>query len=904
MASIDELKQRIDLHDLADKLGLERPGSKGNYKSPHHDDKSPSLSIYTKGSMQRWRDFSNDTGGDCIDLVIFVNGCEVSEAVDMLHDMYGIPKEPPKQQAINREKTRAEYIADKVWAADPSAAIKYLVGRGITKEIIDKAINLGTLGFNDWRSDSVIEGQRMHGGPACAFVVKSINPGAVKAVDLRYIDPGLNGGLKTMTQGDKDGAPWMMDIRALKNSHTVYIVESAINALSIEACQIPGATALATRGTATVKGIDWRFLIGKKVVVCMDADKPGNNGLSPGRVAAWKLLDLLIGFNIAAFLVDQLDWPEEEWNDINDVLQGKGITEVKIRLKKLEPWIIPGKPGRQDHELGADRIYLPTHDFRQYWRYRTREDFTSMVVTKRDQDGNEKEAYHDLCGFRVAGISRVTIASSTSTMTGDIDSQPMTQFSVSVQSPRHGNKLQRRVFEDERLHNPDQWTKFGPIFKRADFLRMVNILERGADLGARNAINFVGLAWRDGKPVVNEGPDCYFTEPEKQCPYHNLTFPSGDKYAAKQVIAAYQETFQKNAASLALVWSLGGHLKAFLGFWPHMVMQADKGAGKSTLIKRLERSISMTMFSRQSLGTEYRIVTSLSGTSHPIGWEEISAGRQDIIDKAVANLQEAYNYTTTRRGSDMTEFLISAPVLLAGEDVPVRSLIGKLVRTHLGKKGPMMREDLPKFPVLQWLQFLTQFDRPEMNARHEKARLYCQKYSRSTDQSQGATRMVSNYAALLTAWGLICDFLGYDRDQGDFPRDLVHTMNDHIAETSTDREPWIWILEVMLAELSSNNFSMPYTFALVDFEECLLIRTTHIMHHIARSMHLRALWDSLPVKSDRVFKRQLRQAGVLASDDIERSIGGRRCCHMVAINLNKIAEYGLYADTPDNFEQG
>jgi hypothetical protein len=43
---------------------------------------------------------------------------------------------------------------------------------------------------------------------------------------------------------------------------------------------------------------------------------------------------------------------------------------------------------------------------------------------------------------------------------------------------------------------------------------MINILERTADLGARHAANFVGLAYREGQLVVNEGADCYFTEPE------------------------------------------------------------------------------------------------------------------------------------------------------------------------------------------------------------------------------------------------------------------------------------------------------------------------------------------------------------------------------------------------------
>ncbi|WP_350583374.1 hypothetical protein, partial [Pseudomonas sp. HY2-MNA-CIBAN-0224] len=60
----------------------------------------------------------------------------------------------------------------------------------------------------------------------------------------------------------------------------------------------------------------------------------------------------------------------------------------------------------------------------------------------------------------------------------------------------------------------------------------------------------------------------------------------------------------------------------------------------------------------------------------------------------------------------MTEYLLCAPVMLAGEDVPVRSLLGKVVRTTLtGKRGPLLPDDLPRFPVRQWLEFLTGLDR-------------------------------------------------------------------------------------------------------------------------------------------------------------------------------------------------
>jgi hypothetical protein len=52
-------------------------------------------------------------------------------------------------------------------------------------------------------------------------------------------------------------------------------------------------------------------------------------------------------------------------------------------------------------------------------------------------------------------------------------------------------------------------------------------------------------------------------------------------------------------------------------------------------------------------------------------------------------------------------------VLLAGEDVPVDSLVGKVVRSELtkGRRGPLIPEDCPVFPVKQWLQWLAKRSR-------------------------------------------------------------------------------------------------------------------------------------------------------------------------------------------------
>lgn len=909
MASIEDLKQRIDLHDLAERLGLRRgKGKKSNYHSPHHDDQSPSLSVYAGGT--KWKDFSSNQGGTCVDLVIYAKGCDVAAAVRLLHELYGIPMDRPDEP--RREKSLVEYIADRCLAA-ADRAVEYLASRGISDEVVRRAIQKGSVGFNDWASDKVPAGEHGHGGAAAAFIVRSLNPGHALAVDLRYLEPALNGGTKTQCQGEKSGCGWTSDLKRLHSAHTVYVVESPINALSVECCGLHGSAAFATRGTGNVGTIDWRFLQGKRAVICMDNDEPFPDGHAlagyrPGLKAAWELHEKLTALDISAQLVDQSEWTV---NDVNDLLKAEDADGLKRALWKIEPWLIPGMPGRvEDGFAGRRRVYLPYHDDAKYWRYRVREDFTSFVSeVKKGEEGEEKLEFKELAGFRVAAISRVSIASAVATMTGETDTQPRVMFAVSVQTPRHGPKLVRRVVDDDKLHNIDQWKRFGPVFDQSTFLRMVNILERTAHIGARNAANFVGLAYRDGKLVVNEGPDCYFTNPEQQCPYHNLTFPSGTVQDARAVIEAYQRTFRRNAATLVLVWGLGAHLKVLLSFWPHLMMQSSKGSGKSTLVKRLERTLAFTMFSGQSLQTEFRLLTSISHTSHPVGWEEISARKQEIIDKAVSNLQECYQYTVNRRGAELTEFLLSAPVLLAGEDVPIRSLIGKVVRTELsGKKGPLMPDDLPRFPVRQWLEFLAGQSRAQVLALYEKRREYCLEQSLATGEDDGAVRMAGNYAAILTAWRLLAEFAGIDISQGEFREDLVAEMNAHIGETSSDREPWVWILETLLSEIATSNFRHPYTWDQVDGEPCLLVRTSHVMDHLAHTHSLRDKWNSLPVKSDRVFKKALKTAGVAVSDTVERTIGGdayhgtsgKRVSHLTALSIERMRKYGLYAVGPED----
>ena len=499
----ERVKDAVDLHDLAGRLGLEREGGKGNYRSPHHPDKNPSLSIFQKNGQWGWKDHSTGEAGSCIDLVMYVRP-EVGpagEAARQLAEWYGIaalqkPATKPQQRSI------PEFIADRA-LAEPEPAVAYLASRRIDEAVVRAAIRQRTVGWNTWTNDKAPPGEFGHGGPAAVFVVRSLADRAIVAVDMRYADPALNGNVKTQCQGQKDGHPWTSDLQRLAKAHTVYVVESPINALSIECCPLPAGTAvLALRGTGNADKIDIAFLKGKRVIIALDHADPVNERTNrrPGLDAAWRLLDRLTSADIAARLVDMQDW--EEGEDINDVLQAQGPEELWRRLRKLDHWLIPGMPGGGEPGslAGRRRVFLPEQDFKVYWRFRTLDDFTQYVVDfKEDDDGKRRETLGDVCSFRVASLSRLRIQGHIATINGSADTQPETVFAISAQVPRHGPTLVRHVLADKTLYRLEEHRDvFGAIYKPQQYHRMLNMLERTADIGAREAVNFVGLAWRGG----------------------------------------------------------------------------------------------------------------------------------------------------------------------------------------------------------------------------------------------------------------------------------------------------------------------------------------------------------------------------------------------------------------------
>lgn len=175
---------------------------------------------------------------------------------------------------------------------------------------------------------------------------------------------------------------------------------------------------------------------------------------------------------------------------------------------------------------------------------------------------------------------------------------------------------------------------------------------------------------------------------------------------------------------------------------------------------------------------------------------------------------------------------------------------------------------------------------------------------RAPKDDTGARRMVTNYAALLAGWQLLCEFAGLERGTGEFPSTLRAEMNAHIKDTAGDREPYVWILETLASEIDAREYHLPHKFEDIDGDPHLILQPGHVMDHIAKSPRLRDQWNSLPVKSARVFKRQLQASQIVFKDEhgepreLDKVIDGRRMPRAWALSIEKMAEMGIHIAVP------
>ena len=114
-----------------------------------------------------------------------------------------------------------------------------------------------------------------------------------------------------------------------------------------------------------------------------------------------------------------------------------------------------------------------------------------------------------------------------------------------------------------------------------------------------------------------------------------------------------------------------------------------------------------------------------------------------------------------------------------------------------------------------------------------------------------------------------------------------------MARLARQRQPWVQILEALLAEMARGFFDYPFKFDQEEGQDVLMLRTSDVMAHLRQNRR------DLPLLSDRVLKKHLKQAGVLVTDrsgdaqPFERTLGGKRVGHLAALRLSELHNQGL-----------
>ena len=149
MDFVEQLKSSVDIVKTIQGYGvkLKRTGSTGRYLGlcPFHTEKTPSFNV--NATMQRYKCFGCNVGGDVINFVMELERISFFEALKLLAETNGIPM-PKREYSDPDSKLRGALFEMHEMAASTfhanlkgptgTEARNYLAGRGVTPEQIDE----------------------------------------------------------------------------------------------------------------------------------------------------------------------------------------------------------------------------------------------------------------------------------------------------------------------------------------------------------------------------------------------------------------------------------------------------------------------------------------------------------------------------------------------------------------------------------------------------------------------------------------------------------------------------------------------------------------------------------------------------------------------------------------------
>lgn len=111
--------------------------------------------------------------------------------------------------------------------------------------------------------------------------------------------------------------------------------------------------------------------------------------------------------------------------------------------------------------------------------------------------------------------------------------------------------------------------------------------------------------------------------------------------------------------------------------------------------------------------------------------------------------------------------------------------------------------------------------------------------------------------------------------------------------------PLTLLLQKLVDDIATGEFVHPFKFDTEDGCEVLCVRLGYVMRHLTRSTWMLQMWDTMPLRTSSRLRQQLQAADALLLDvignpkEFERTLGGTRVGHLVAIRLSAFTALGV-----------
>ncbi len=348
---LDELLARTDIVDLVNRyVPLKRKGTNHWACCPFHHEKTPSFSVTQ--DKQFFKCFGCGEGGNAIHFLMKIENLPYIDAVRKLADMNGmeLPEEEDggrgrlqRQRLLALNKDAARYFYDTLIGPRGKEALQYLLGRGMTPQII---VRFG-LGYaeDDWDSfiramrqkgytDLELESARLAGRTKTGKLYPFFRGRVMfPIIDIRGDVVAFGG---RVIKGDGEGRKYInsSDTPVYSKSRTLYalnlakktkadkfiLCEGNIDVIALH--QAGFDSAVASCGTAfTAEQARLLSKYTKEVVICYDAD-------AAGQKATEKAIDIL---NQNGLEVRVLRLPPKR------DAQGRVVYDSEGRPQKVDP---------------------------------------------------------------------------------------------------------------------------------------------------------------------------------------------------------------------------------------------------------------------------------------------------------------------------------------------------------------------------------------------------------------------------------------------------------------------------------------------------------------------------------------------------------------------------------------